>query len=194
VNDYQSARWCVEVFLQDGTGRSARVSDAEFADRHTSTLWITAELESLRWNGQRLGQDEAFCYVAKLTESQHGPIASAYLFDRSEPVEWRRDPPAETLPSDERICRCGLPLSPPPGLRVWRPMIDLAPRLDERVSSVVIYRMDPLWMRAVRVPSGWLRCGRSIPPWRVPWPHVGLCAAGVSHPVVGTSDPAVRTW
>ena len=73
-------------------------------------------------------------------------------------------------------------------------MSDPAPRRDERVSSVVIYRMDPLWMRAVRVPSGWLRCGRSIPPWRVPWPHVGLCAAGVSHPVLDTSDPAVRTW
>jgi hypothetical protein len=119
---------------------------------------------------------------------------SAGRFDRPEPVEWRRDPPGESMTSAERMCRCGLPLWTPPGLRVWQPVTDLPPRLDERVFSVVIYRMDPLWMRAVLVPSGWLRCGRSIPPWRVPWPHVGLCAAGVSHPVVDTSDPAVRTW
>jgi hypothetical protein len=71
---------------------------------------------------------------------------------------------------------------------MWQPMADRepCPRI-EAVVSVAIYGLDPLRMRAVQVPGGWLRHGSWVRPRRIGWTEVGLCWCGLSHPVVDTA-------
>jgi hypothetical protein len=81
--------WRAEVFLEDSSGCRADEDDAEFSRERGARAWITAILDSLRWNGRKLGRDESFCYVVQLTALPGQlPVATAYLFDPYEPIEW----------------------------------------------------------------------------------------------------------
>ncbi|HEY4008456.1 MAG TPA: hypothetical protein VGM60_25170 [Pseudonocardia sp.] len=84
-----------------------------------------------------------------------------------------------------RCCRCGLDLEPPTGPRTWRPLVDRAP--VGLVQSVAICGVNPWEMRWVCTPSGWLRFGVAVPARMQEWAEVGMCPAGVSHPVIDTA-------
>jgi hypothetical protein len=81
--------WRAEVFLEDSSGHRTDEDDAEFPGERDARAWIRTILESLRWTGRELGQDESFCYLAELTElPEQLPVATAYLFAPYEPIEW----------------------------------------------------------------------------------------------------------
>ena len=48
--------WRAEVFLEDSSGCRADEDDAEFSRERGARAWITAILDSLRWNGRKLGR------------------------------------------------------------------------------------------------------------------------------------------
>jgi hypothetical protein len=70
---------------------------------------------------------------------------------------------------------------------MWQPLTgrEPCPRVDP-VHSVVIYGLDPMRMRSVQVPGGWLRHGSSVRTRLIGWSQVGLCWCGLSHPVIDT--------
>jgi hypothetical protein len=49
---------------------------------------VTTELERLRVAGEPLGGDNEACYLAELTTSPGGLVATAYLLDESVEIEW----------------------------------------------------------------------------------------------------------
>jgi hypothetical protein len=80
--------WVAEIHLEDGEGRQTWVGTFEAPDEHRVSMWARATLESLRWNGRPLAQDESFCYVASVRELRL--VATGYLFSQHEPVDWAR--------------------------------------------------------------------------------------------------------
>jgi hypothetical protein len=83
------------------------------------------------------------------------------------------------------LCRCHLPLDPPPDNH-WLPWRD--PEPESSVLAVALHGQHPTFLRRMRVPDGWHTEGSganhpdSTPPR--PWVEIGQCWAGEQHAVV----------
>jgi hypothetical protein len=83
------------------------------------------------------------------------------------------------------VCRCHLPLTPPPYEEHWLPIRD--PEPGPHVQAVALCGQDPKILRSERTPDGWRTQGAAAnyadhtPP--KPWEQVGRCWNRRDHPV-----------
>jgi hypothetical protein len=89
-------------------------------------------------------------------------------------------------------CACGLPIGELPAeVKHWHPERDPEPK-DVRV--VARWGQDPKMRRAVRIADGkWAEYGFTVSYYLrispIEWHEVGMCSAGISHPVVAVEPP-----